>query len=307
MLFDRDNSVDARPRDWTILIHWALPIMERLLPPELMARLAEAMTTPHLNFTPEVETFPCYSGKTGELLFASKTPNGRRVTRQRLRKLLIEGLEDNIRWGKKLVGISQASTTSAVRLEFEDGSAHEADFVLGADGASSVVRGHLLGPERAKAARSGCMLATGVVHYNDEAKVQAIVDMHPLAAIMMGSGAVALVGVMRANDIHVRASWSTFWMDMWQGETVNLKGQEAIDFMKTFVMEHPERYCEPFGSAIQWTPDGSLCGINDIKYWIPVPWDNRGGRITLAGDACHPMLPCKSGINFDSTPGSTWY
>lgn len=293
MLFDRDTSINARSRDWTILIHWALPIMERLLPVDLLARLPEAVTTPYLDFTPEVETFPCYNGRTGDLTFNNKTPFARRVTRQRMRKLLVERLEENIRWGKKLVGISQQSITSAVRLEFEDSSNYEAEFVLGADGVSSAVRGHLLGPEKAKAARSGYMFAMGIVNYEDETKVKAIVDMHPVAAMMMGSGAVAGVGVMRADDMHDKASWSTFWVGLWKGESVDLSGQDAIDFMKNSVSEHPEFYCEPFGSAIVWTPDGSACDINEMKYWIPVPWNNHGGRVTLAGDACHAMLPCK--------------
>lgn len=27
--------------------------------------------------------------------------------------------------------------------------------------------------------------------------------------------------------------------------------------------------------------------------WVPVPWDGRGGRVSLAGDACHPLPPRK--------------
>jgi 2-polyprenyl-6-methoxyphenol hydroxylase-like FAD-dependent oxidoreductase len=27
-----------------------------------------------------------------------------------------------------------------------------------------------------------------------------------------------------------------------------------------------------------------------MKYWVPQPFDNRNGRITIAGDAAHPML-----------------
>lgn len=34
-----------------------------------------------------------------------------------------------------------------------------------------------------------------------------------------------------------------------------------------------------------------------IQYaaWTKIePWENFGGRVTLAGDAAHPMCPCKS-------------
>lgn len=270
-----------------------MPLMERLLPAELVARLPEALTTPHLDFTDEVETFPCYHGKTGELVFNNKTPFGRRVTRQRMRALLLEGLEDHVRWGKRLVSISEAGEDSPVRLGFEDGSTYEADFVLGADGASSAVRRELLGPDKGAAGKSGTMFAIGVVNYDDEAKVKAIVGIHPVAAIMMGSGAVAAVGAMRADHPYDVASWSTFWTVLWKGQGVELEGQDAIDFIKDFVGKSPELYCEPFASAVEWTPDGSPCHINELRYWIPIPWDNHGGRITLVGDACHAMLPCK--------------
>lgn len=270
-----------------------MPILERLLPADILARLPEALTTPHLEFTEDVETFPCYNGRTGDLIFNNKTPFGRRVSRQRMRRLLLNGLEANVQWGKKLASISQASDASPVCLKFADGSTCEADFVLGADGASSAVRRELLGAERGAAGKSGCMFATATVNYNDESKVRAIVDKHPLTAMMMGSGVVGAVGVMRADDPQDMASWSTFWVVMWKGESVELRGQEAIDFINKFVSDNPDLYCEPFASAVKWTPEGSSCDINDLKYWIPVPWDSRGGRVTLVGDACHAMLPCE--------------
>lgn len=284
-----------------------MPILEHLLPPDLLARLPEALTTPHLDFTEDVETFPCYNGRDGSLIFNNKTPFGRRVSRRRMRALLLDGLEEgDVRWGKTLAAFSSQNDDddSGMCLRFADGSTHSADFVLGADGASSAVRRELFGQEeeespgsRGAARKSGCMFATATVHYNDEAKVRAIVDRHPLAAMMMGAGVVGAVGVMAADDPRDLASWSTFWVVMWRGESVELGGREAMDFMREFVSEGSRAegrlYCEPFASAVRWTPEGSACDISDLRYWSPVPWDNRGGRVTLVGDACHAMLPCK--------------
>lgn len=276
------------------MIHWAIHLLENLLPADLLARLPEAVTTPHLEFTPDVETFPGYHGRTGDLVFESKLPGGRRVTRQRLRRLLYEGLEGDVHWGKKLASLSQAPNESAVRLAFEDGSEHQADFVLGADGSSSAVRRALLGPEKSSPSGSGFIFAMGVANYHDEAKMRAVVDKHPVAAMMMGTGPVSAVGVMQADDPHDMASWSTFWVDVWKGDSVELSGQDAIDYVKKRFRSRSGLYCEPFASAIEWTPDGSVCDVNEMKYWIPEPWENKyGGRVTLAGDACHSMLPCK--------------
>ncbi len=49
------------------------------------------------------------------------------------------------------------------------------------------------------------------------------------------------------------------------------------------------RFADPFRSANEWIPDGTPVRMNRVTYWEPIPWDSRGGRVTLAGDAAHPM------------------
>jgi len=85
------------------------------------------------------------------------------------------------------------------------------------------------------------------------------------------------------------STWTTFWAQCWLGPTPNMQGQEAIDYVK----ERSKTVVEPFRSAIEWTPEGSPCFIDRMKYWVPVPFPDHGGRVTLAGDAAHPMLPCE--------------
>lgn len=48
-------------------------------------------------------------------------------------------------------------------------------------------------------------------------------------------------------------------------------------------------FAEPFRSANLWVPAGTIVHENKLSYWVPVPWDDRNGRVTLAGDAAHPM------------------
>lgn len=49
---------------------------------------------------------------------------------------------------------------------------------------------------------------------------------------------------------------------------------------------------EPFQSSFMELPDRTKVFNDKLYYWIPAPWDNHGGKITLAGDAAHPMPPC---------------
>lgn len=77
----------------------------------------------------------------------------------------------------------------------------------------------------------------------------------------------------------------------WLGEVDNSLGyKERLALIK----ERAAGLGEPARSAFMWLPDATEVHKADISYWITQPWDNRGGRISLIGDAAHPMPPCKS-------------
>jgi flavin-dependent dehydrogenase len=193
VVFERALHMADRPRDWTILIHWAMPLFKKLLPEHLVEKLPEALCNPGLNFDEDAELLPVYNGETGALLFKSKVPGARRVSRQRLRALLAQDLDDGggtIRWGKQLAGFSEHGGSGPVQLRFEDGSTYDADFVLGTDGSSSRVRELLFnGDEAARVQLSGFMFASAIMQYGDAAKVEAVVKVHPVAAITMATDA----------------------------------------------------------------------------------------------------------------------
>lgn len=190
MVFEQEVSIDARPRDWTMLVHWAMPIFEKLVPKDILAGLSKTVCNPHLEFDGEVESLPCYNGLTGDLLFRSPTPGARRVSRQALRRLLAQRVD--IRWNTPLKDIS--STDNGVKIELQDDSVFNADYVLGTDGASSKVRELLLGVDVARSQGSGFQFATGITKFGDADKTNEIVQTHPVAALMMGTGSVGAVG-----------------------------------------------------------------------------------------------------------------
>lgn len=67
--------------------------------------------------------------------------------------------------------------------------------------------------------------------------------------------------------------------------------------------EKSKVFCEPYRSAAEWIPPDSRCNVDQLKYWAPKPWPNSHGRVTLAGDAAHAVLPCKCPALFP-IPGS---
>ncbi|KFX98530.1 hypothetical protein V490_02273 [Pseudogymnoascus sp. VKM F-3557] len=96
-IFERDPNPTHRGAGWGLTIHWALPDFEALLPADLLARLPETF----------VDNAAVAEGLTGNfLLFDLQNgaeryrvpPNTRiRVSRERLRRLLMDGLDIQVR------------------------------------------------------------------------------------------------------------------------------------------------------------------------------------------------------------------
>ncbi|OHE99680.1 hypothetical protein CORC01_05038 [Colletotrichum orchidophilum] len=283
VVFERDESIAARPRDWSILIGWGMATLKELLPEQVVKNFPQGICNPHLEFNDWDESVVGYTGATGEVMFQNSTPGARRFSRRRLRNVLAEGLD--VRWGKHLDRIVPSSASA--ELVFRDGDNYEADYVLGTDGVSSKVRELLMGVDKARPVPSGYSIANCVCKYGNADKVNAVVKAHPVCALMLGTANLAVCGVMSAEDPNDVASWESFWVKVWRGHSVSLNGQEAIDYAKKDLSS----FCEPFRSALEWTPEGSSCYLDEMKYWLPSPWETHDGRVTLAGDAAHPMLP----------------
>ena len=63
--------------------------------------------------------------------------------------------------------------------------------------------------------------------------------------------------------------------------------------------EAASKYAEPWNSAVQWLPEDTYIPPDTIKYWAnPEIWPNWCGKVTLAGDGAHPIVPFRAqGLN----------
>lgn len=95
-VFERDASVDARPGGWGLTLHWGLPALQELLPPELYDRLKE--TNVNVEAVNDPGRYLFFDLKNGEPKYSLDFPKtGRlRVLRTKLRKLLTTGLDISV-------------------------------------------------------------------------------------------------------------------------------------------------------------------------------------------------------------------
>ncbi len=167
-----------------------------------------------------------------------------------------------------------ASDVGSATVGFADGSTATADVVIGADGIHSVLQGFVVAP--AEPVFSGVVAYRGLVPSLAE---------YPAGTIRMwmGEGRHFLVFPVRAGQllnyvgfvssaIAVRESWSA------EGDPAALAAHFAG--WDPLIGQVIAAISGPGGSGFQW-------GMYDRE---PLPrWSS--GRLTLLGDAAHPMLP----------------
>ena len=171
----------------------------------------------------------------------------------------------------KLVDLEQKGERVVAR--FESGATVEADVLVGADGIHSRVRHIVFGPEKARF--TGCVAWRGLVPAERVARLGIEVASHN----WMGPG---------GHVVHYWVSAGRFMnvvciteQGAWTSESWTEKGNVA-DAMARYQDWHPQ-----VRSLIASFPETFIWALHDR---LPLPrWSD--GRITLLGDACHPMLP----------------
>lgn len=175
-IFDAETPGISRPREWTLGIHWSIPILENLLPTDLSNRLFEAQCNTRLVTDPD-HTIELLNSETGEVLKTIPTPNLKRVSRKKLRTLCTEGVE--VLWGKTLNDITYESNGEGLTAHFTDGSTYYGDLLVGADGPKSKVREILFGAEKARSIPLDIVYSMSIVNYGDAKKALHVQSGHP--------------------------------------------------------------------------------------------------------------------------------
>jgi salicylate hydroxylase len=171
----------------------------------------------------------------------------------------------------RCVGLTQHA--DRVEVQFHNGATADADVVVGADGIHSTVRNAIMGPESPRfsghVAYRGLVPAARVAHLGIEvgASVWWGPDHH-FVHYFVGEGARYL-------------NWVALTPGEWRVESWTARG-EVADALKEFEGWHPQ--VRAIIGAVETTNRWALYDREPLPRWTV-------GRVTLMGDAAHPMLP----------------
>ena len=189
-----------------------------------------------------------------------------------LATLLAEALPtERLHVGNRLVDLAQKG--ERVTARFENGESVEADLLVGADGIHSRVRTLLFGPEKPRF--TGCVAWRGLVpagrirHLGIEVASHNWMgpNGHVVHYWVAGGRMMNVVCVVEHGD--------------WTKESWTDRG-EVADVLARYEGWHPT-----VRSLIGAFPETFVWALHD-RAELP-RWSD--GRVTLLGDACHPMLP----------------
>lgn len=178
---------------------------------------------------------------------------------------------ERVHVGHRLVDLEQ--NDERVIARFDNGATVEADLLVGADGIHSRVRHVVFGPEKPRF--TGCVAWRGLV----PAERIRHLDIEVASHNWMGPDGhfvhywVSAGRFMNVVCVVEHGSWTS---DSWTD-----KGNVA-DALARYEGWHPT-----VRSLISAFPETYIWALHDR---LPLPhWSD--GRVTLLGDACHPMLP----------------
>lgn len=185
--------------------------------------------------------------------------------------MLSDGLpQGTVSTGRRCVGFRQDADLAVV--EFADGEMAEADLVIAADGIHSALQRHVVEPSdpvfSGSIAYRGVIPADRVPDYPSTVSTMSMGDgKHFLIFTLRGGRLINFVGFVPSDD-EMRESWSA------PGNPAALAREfEGWDPVVQHIISHVD-------TTFRW----GLYDREPLAHW-------SNGRLTLLGDAAHPMLP----------------
>lgn len=289
-LYERDMDFSSRSQGYGLTLQQASTAIEGL---GLFSLEEGVISTRHLAHTTEGKVI----GEWGmrkymrpEVKMAPKRTNVH-IARQSLRLALLDQLggHDAVQWGHQLVGFKEGAG-EGVDLSFQVGKeikSAKADLLVGADGIRSTVRRLLIGEDQTPLRYLDCIVILGICPLkNLEDLDSSLLDS---ATVFQTANGNERIYMMPYSSSAVMWQLS-FPMVEKEAKALNAKGAKSLK--KEACLR--TQWHHPIPQILAATQEDQVSGypVYDRELLKPELLD-KGGQITLIGDAAHPMSPFK--------------
>ncbi|KAG8168094.1 hypothetical protein KVR01_003783 [Diaporthe batatas] len=291
-VFERDDNIATRDQGWAITIHWALGFLRSLLSEKAFNGIEDTQVDPEVGRN-DTGNFLFIDLASLETKFRIPPNDRRRVNRDKIRKLLLKEVSEEVHWNKRFVGIEEIEGGGVVAV-FEDGSRVEGSVIVGAEGSNSRTR-QLVAPETYRNTQLPVRLTGTAVDFKPE-QVKPLRDLdpllfqgcHPSSSTFLWVSMIDTPesnGTQGTDDERYRVQILMSWPYKSPEDEVKHTQAERLKEMK----RRAEVFHENLRGTIQSMPEDTNCVEIVLQDWPCLDWDNHGGRVTLAGDAAHAM------------------
>ncbi|KAK4553904.1 hypothetical protein LTR86_009079 [Recurvomyces mirabilis] len=308
-LFERDVSPTARSAGWGLTLNWSLPTFRSLVPDDVLARLPETLVNKAAVDAGEKGRFTFFDLDTGTAKWKVPATERIRVSRERLRRLLLTGLD--VHWGKALSAVRKVE--NGVTATFSDGSEATGCLLVGCDGANSQTR-KLCHPEDCRNKQLPIrFIGAGVRYPRSEIDGMYKLDQfflqgsHPSTDAFMWFSFLDVPGdphtvthdVEGENEVDMyRCQIMTSWpyRAAFLGHDAPIEMPDGKEEKLALMKRVASDFTEPFRGVVQNIPPASEVKEVYLADWLPRASSTTalgrelGGRVVLVGDAAHAMV-----------------
>ena len=289
-LYERDSNFDARSQGYGLTLQQASKAIEGL---GIFSLEEGVISTRHVVHTTDGKVIGEWGVRkwtqTDEKTYPKRT--NVHIARQSLRLALLEQLggHDAVQWGHQLVDFA-ACEDKGVDLTFEvngEIQRSKADLVVGADGIRSSVRRLLIGSNSTPLRYLGCIVILGICPLKAlEGLNNSLLDS---ATVFQTANGNERIYIMPYTSDSVMWQLS-FPMPEKEAKALSAQGPQAL---KEEACRRTQWH-DPIPAILAATLEAQISGypVYDRELLQSELLD-KGGKVTLIGDAAHPMSPFK--------------